>query len=371
MIAQRAARTPVLALVMTIALALILCGCKGDDTPDASSALPAGSSKSNTEPAPPAENTPDAAPILSPLTGLVVEDEDYDGNQRPIAVVVGNRKQDRPQRGLAKAEVVYEIMEKNGTTDLMALYPASTRTPKVGPVTAAQDAFAQFAIAQNAIFTHTGGTVYTENLLNELAYQDLDGVYLGRTAFTFDNERTHPRPGGKLNEACWFTDKRLIAKGIKKAGVTATAEMTPLFRFTPDAPAPSRDAEEIKIVFPKAKSGFLYNADAGIYTKMLGKKAHADENGKTLTFNNVLLLNCTTADKEGDAHNLDYDLRGGEGYYFNAGNVQKITWRKGGPQDPLKLYDARNNELAIQTGTSYIGLLNQDTELSYGQYTAE
>lgn len=371
MIAQRAARTLFLASVLVVALTLIFCGCNGDSDPapapdnSATSRSAISSEEQKAE-----EKKTTALPALSPLTGLAVG-KDYQSDLRPYAVVVGNSKQDRPQRGLSRAEVLFEIMEKDGTTDLMALYSSRAKVPTVGPVTAAQDAFAQFAVSVNAIFTHIGGTAYTGNLLNELGYQDIDGIYLGTTAFVFDHERSLPRPGGKLNESCWFTNKKLLKNGVKAAEIGTKADSQPMFTFTQAVPKPSKDAQEIKITFPAAKSGFLYSEEVGQYTKMLDKKAHTDENGNTLTFNNVILLNCTTTGKEGDDQNLDYDLRGGTGYYFNAGNVQMITWRKGAPTEPLQMFNEHGGALEVQAGQSYIGLLNQDTKLTYGRYNAE
>ena len=49
--------------------------------------------------------------------------------------------------------------------------------------------------------------VYAANLLNTLAYQDLDGYHVGKTAFAFDQGR---QDAGYREENCWYTTGELI-----------------------------------------------------------------------------------------------------------------------------------------------------------------
>ena len=52
--------------------------------------------------------------------------------------------------------------------------------------------------------------VYAANLLNTLAYQDLDGYHVGKTAFAFDQGR---QDAGYCEENCWYTTGELIRNG--------------------------------------------------------------------------------------------------------------------------------------------------------------
>ena len=58
---------------------------------------------------------------------------------------------------------------------------------------------------------------------------------------------------------------------------------------------------------------------------------------------------------------VDMDLSGGEGFYISNGTYETITWKKGNtPSNPLKLYDKNGNELVLNAGKSWIGLLPEN-----------
>ncbi|MDL2254199.1 DUF3048 domain-containing protein, partial [Ruminococcaceae bacterium OttesenSCG-928-I18] len=114
------------------------------------------------------------AGALNPLTGNPAIEGAVEG-QRPVAVMVANTQQSLPQRGLAGCDVLLETVAEGGITQLMAMYGDFRMVPQVGPVRSAPDQFVQFAIPSNAIFAHIGATNYAKNLLNVLAYQDVDG----------------------------------------------------------------------------------------------------------------------------------------------------------------------------------------------------
>ena len=68
-------------------------------------------------------------------------------------------------------------------------------------------------------------------------------------------------------------------------------------------------------------------------------------------------MNVSTIAGDGSGR-VDMDLSGGEGFYISNGTYETITWKKGNtPSNPLKLYDKNGNELVLNAGKSWIGLL--------------
>ena len=57
----------------------------------------------------------------------------FNGNDRPIAVMIDNHNLAWPQAGLNKAYLVYEIVVEGGETRLMALFKG-VDVDKIGPV---------------------------------------------------------------------------------------------------------------------------------------------------------------------------------------------------------------------------------------------
>ncbi len=90
-------------------------------------------------------------------------------------------------------------MTEGGTASLMALYADVDSISRVGPVGPGRDLLLQAALPLNAVPVHIDKNIYAANLLNTLAYQDLDGYHVGKTAFAFDQSRQGRRlPRGKL-----------------------------------------------------------------------------------------------------------------------------------------------------------------------------
>ena len=103
---------------LMLALALSLALFAGGGGKDSSSA--GSSSKAEVVP------TPEPVVEIQPLTGEE-QDESYIAS-RPVAIMINNRADSRPARGLSEADVLYEIaFESAGTKKLMATYARLTR----------------------------------------------------------------------------------------------------------------------------------------------------------------------------------------------------------------------------------------------------
>ena len=209
---------------------LLLGGCSGQQaaaTPE-QAATPS--------PAATAEPTPVPAPAGNPLTGL--DDADYTG-KRPVAVMLRTLDGAQPQWGIASADVLIEGVTEGNTAGLMALFADVDRISKVGPVGPGRDLFLQAALPLNAMPVSIDKNVYAANLLNTLAYQDLDGYHVGKTAFAFDQGR---QDAGYREENCWYTTGELIRNGAASYGTALEGSNTPLFRLARGRRLPPRTA---------------------------------------------------------------------------------------------------------------------------------
>ena len=75
---------------------------------------------------------------------------------------------DRPQWGIASADVLIEGVTEGNTAGLMALFADVDRISKVGPVGPGRDLFLQAALPLNAMPVSIDKNVYAANLLNTL-----------------------------------------------------------------------------------------------------------------------------------------------------------------------------------------------------------
>jgi hypothetical protein len=82
-------------------------------------------------------------PKLKPaINGALADPEIAD--RRPLAVMVENHPDARPQSGLADADMVYEALAEGGITRFMAVYQTG-KSKNIGPVRSARTYYAEIA----------------------------------------------------------------------------------------------------------------------------------------------------------------------------------------------------------------------------------
>ena len=295
--------------------ALLLGGCARQDTATATPEQAATPTPEVT-----AESTPEPAVGLStnPLTGL--DDADYTG-KRPVAVMLRTLDGAQPQWGIASADVLIEGVTEGNTAGLMALFADVDRIGKVGPVGPGRDLFLQAALPLNAMPVSIDKNVYAANLLNTLAYQDLDGYHVGKTAFAFDQGR---QDAGYREENCWYTTGELIRNGAASYGTALEGSNTPLFRFgTREEVAPeNRSGMSLTVTFSKSDSEQLnYNTGTGLYEKLNadGSPMTDADNGQQAAFTNVFVLYASSGIKD-DGYTRQYDMTGGTQWTWKFGS---------------------------------------------------
>ena len=100
-----------------------------------------------------------------PLNGelYTAEEKAIWSGRRPLAVVIENHADSRPQSGLGMADVVYEAVAEGGITRFMAIFycaaAASNTNYDVGPVRSARTYFLDLAseYADYPLYAHVGG----------------------------------------------------------------------------------------------------------------------------------------------------------------------------------------------------------------------
>ncbi len=345
----------VLAIFIATLLCLTLAACTAGQPTQFTPTIPLPGEEGESA-APVALEPLPKAGLANPFTGQPLAEGGAEG-QRPVAVIVANDLQSLPQRGLAASDVLIEAPNERGTTTMMALYGDSRAVPQVGPVRDVNDQLLQFALPSSAIIAHIGGTLYAKNLLNVLAYQDVNGEYLGTTCFSYDVARRTAAGGDKRNENNWFTDGNLIMAGAGIVGINPLGEVNQFFRFAEgDRPLGESAYDVIAYFKEDYVAAFHYDPTLNQYLMARNTGAQADEDGTPVYRSNVLLLGVNIGLKA-DGVFPEFDLTGGAGLYYNGGQGYNIQWRKGGPTEPLRLFGPDGAELLLQKSNTYIGLL--------------
>ena len=361
------------ALLLCLALSLTaLAGCGGGGN-DEGGSQPAA--------APPAPTATPEPYDPNPLTGEA-KGSDYVA-VRPVAIMINNIAQARPQRGINDADVLYEIMVEGGITRFMGLFNNYEALGDVGPVRSARDQFFRLVMPFQPLYVHIGRSGITQQYIDDTEYGDLNLDGNGFDDLIY-------RDQGRLNqgysyEHTAFTTGERLKSYVDWKDVDMSRDLSsPIFDFV-DYREPARslsgdDALSVGIVHSNSyRTYFDYDVTSNKYRMsqyswtLGGVRDTVDENtGEQTCFDNVIVLftEITTYPYPGgnldangndkgdpDYKKVDYDF-GGVGYYINGGKAEKIRWEKGPIQYALLLTDEAGNSLKVNRGKSYVAVVS-------------
>ncbi len=307
--------------------------------------------------------------VQNPLTGVMYTKEESAvwSVERPLAVMVNNHPDARPQAGLDKADVVYEIVAEGGITRFLAFF--LTKTPeKVGPIRSTREYYLVLVKELgDAMLMHIG---WSPQALEAIESWPVRSLGRGGAPFYRDNprdvaiEHTAYADGAELRktgiELGWEGNKIFDSWKFKddKAGYT-------------DSPL----ANELTVDFWYAgdfTAHFQYDPATNSYLRFLGYdeadqfKPHVDlVTNEQLKFKNVIVQYATETSITGDDKNrLTYELTGsGNSLIFVDGKVIKSTWSKLDRDSRTKYYDLNGKEIEFNRGTFWISIVpDRNTE---------
>ncbi|MBQ2753516.1 MAG: DUF3048 domain-containing protein [Firmicutes bacterium] len=288
---------------------------------------------------------------INPLTGLYIDEED--ARRRAFAVVINNLPKALPQSGLGDADIFYEVLAEGGITRLVAIFQ-ELDAEKIGPVRSARDYFTYFALDNDAVFVHHGGSNTGYAAIKNRSIDNLDGMSC--QAFWRDQERFNT-PG--MYEHSSYTDGAGILASAEDYGYGLAKNDTPMFKFSEEEVFPSGEgAKDITLNFSADQiSNFVYSDVKGEYYRYQNGEAHIDElTGETIAVKNVIVQFANMFVIPGDeAGRREVELVGsGTGYYFTNGKYEPISWTKNSYSSPTKWYGADGKELELNKGKTFI-----------------
>ena len=368
-----------LVIAALLSLTVLLAACKKSG--DTISTSTAESTPATVEATPaPTELPPYEANVL---TGEP-KGADYPEGQRITAVMVNNIVAARPQRGLSKADILFEIKVEGGITRFMPVFTDYKTVGEVGPVRSGRDQFLQLLMPWNILYYHDGESIFCTQVVNVYGYS---GLNIGGKSYF--NTPTHPIVSHRNNrgrdvayEHTEFTSGKEICKAASDAKISlyAPSEGT-IFHFAdyrtdevnklPGEPS----AKKLTILHSESyRTSFSYSAFSHTYAmQMYNSSKKATENtvdeltGAQLTFENVVVCFADMDAYAGDSHDVQEVryIQGGKAYLFTRGGVQVGRWEKTYPTNPLKLYTKSGEEMTLNRGKTYFALVDEDERSNF------
>lgn len=281
--------------------------------------------------------------VRAPLSGMLV-DPDL-AARRPIAVVIENHPDARPQTGFSNASLVYETLAEGGITRCLAIFQENDS--EVGPVRSARTQFVYWASELKAIFAHAGGSDDALALIEKVDVLDFNQFSYGSN-FWRDSSRYAPHN--------LYSTTEKLREGGKKAGYSEKEDTTP-FKFKDDEKLEARpEAQNITINFSSFdfKVGYVYDKINNNYERSVGGKPHVDKlSGKQLTAKNIIVQFANVSEKSGGDAQVQA-VGSGKTKYFIGGKAFEGTWKKTGASARTKYLDEAGKEIELNAGTTWV-----------------
>ena len=264
--------------------------------------------------------------------------EIFQGDSRPIAVMIDNVGVARPQAGLNDAYIVYEIIVEGNQTRLMALFKDKDIS-KIGPIRSSRHYFLDYALENDAIYVHFGWSPKAQSDISSLKVNNINGINESSKSFWRVKDKSAP------HNVVTSTEK--ILDIAKRKGYSTTSEKDSVLNYVVDE-VELKDGETAnEVVIPYSgtyKVSYKYDEETKRYTRTYNKTTQNDGSGK----GRQNLSNIGTLD----------------GYYITNGKAIKIKCYKTARKEQTIYKDLEGKEIEVNDGNTFIQIVPIDSKIT-------
>ena len=281
---------------------------------------------------------------------------DVNSKSRPYAVMINNHPTARLYHsGLQDAYIVYELIVEGGMTRYMAVFK-DQNTAKIGSVRSARHYFLDYAMENDAYYTHWGWSPQAEGDIKTLGINNINGLIYSGTYFYRENLNVSMEHTG-------FTTMEMLNKAVDKLGYRKETNKKLLLNYTPNKVElnnmeNSQKADEVTIKYSNSVvDKYVYDEENGYYLRFVNGKEHKDyPTGKQYHFKNIITYQVSNSSIAGDDKGRqDFNNTGsGEGYYITNGYAIKIKWSKSKRDEQTKYTYLDGKEIDVSDGNTFI-----------------
>lgn len=304
---------------------------------------------------------PEPPKEASPLNGELVEKAS--ARRYPLAVVVENHPDARPQYGLSKASIVYEAITEGGITRFMAIFGPHD-ADRIGPIRSARTFFVDFASEYRAYFTHAGGNMDALQLIptSPVYNQDLLG------AASYAKRIPHD---GVDSEHTLYSDTTSLYKLAQDRKYPASGTVDQ-FTYKDDATSIQRATSTQKSITINFSSEsytvtWTYDPETNLYLRSLAGKPHTDkatnEQLKTKVFIVQTVAMRQTLTDINETSFIFSDTGSGPAVVYQDGVSINGKWKKSSQKERTHFYDSSDKEIVFNRGTMWVEVVPPGTDI--------
>ena len=285
----------------------------------------------------------------------------FNGNDRPIAVMIDNHNQAWPQAGLNKAYLVYEAIVEGGETRLMALFKGVT-VDKIGPVRSSRHYFLDYAMENDAIYAHFGWSPQAQSDITKYSIDNINGITESESTFWRVKDKSAPHNAVTSTEA--------LLKAAKAKRYKTTSDKKSVLNYTTDDVNLEDGQGATSVTIPHSTLQtvkYEYDEQNQVYKRYARKKAQTDwDTGNSITTKNIIITFCdnyTLPDSEDKGRQGLKNTGTFDGYYITNGKAIKIKCIKEARNTQTKYQDLQGNEIKVNDGNTWINICPKNAKV--------
>lgn len=376
-------------LIATVAVLLTACG-EGDNqkSPFLTDKVSSGKSEALQIPEETGESgsphivtEDDTLPPREGMRRSLLTNEWVDENvaqTRPIAVMIPNENNAKPQYSLSDASILYEANVEGRMTRLMAIYEGWEGLEKIGNVRSLRTYYAYWAFEWDAFIVHCGGPFYVDDLLAQPTTQTINEIDASdSSAFFRDESRKPPHNAYTTGQGILGVINRngysLNYRGLTEQNhfrFATKAEPNTMTQYGDEAK--SAYYIDMSGCYPLTRCYFDYNEQDGLYYRSQHLASGTDgphidaPSGKQLSFKNILVqyVDYEQLDESGYLAFQCLDNTR-DGWFFTNGKGIHVNWEKAEDYSPTRFYDDYGNEIILNTGKTMICVVEEGDNFTF------
>ena len=286
----------------------------------------------------------------------------FNGNDRPIAVMIDNHSGAWPQANLNKAYMVYEIVVEGGETRLMALFKGQN-LEKIGPVRSSRHYFLDYALENDAIYVHHGWSPQAKSDISSLGVNNINGIQESSSNFWRVKDKSAPHN--------LFTSTESILKISERKGYSKTSNKKSVLNYVPnEVEMPSTAVNATSVTIPHSNLQtvkYEYDVQNKTYKRYARNKLQTDYiTGETITTKNIIITMCdnyTLNDSENKGRQGLKNIGTFKGYYITEGKAIEIQCTKNDRDEQTVYKDLNGKEIEVNDGNTFINICPTDAKL--------
>ncbi|MBI2611262.1 DUF3048 domain-containing protein [Candidatus Gottesmanbacteria bacterium] len=330
---------------------------------------------------------------VCPLNGAkyTKKESDVYDKRRPLAVMIENSEDARPQSSLSRADIVYEALAEGWITRFMGVFYCNTpfENMPIAPVRSARTYFIDWVSEYDALYNHVGGanrlgdnaaaTDPRADALGQIdryGIKDMDEFGIGFPDCYRNPDRLDHPVATEHQMVCFSENLYKIAEKKKWTNVDedgiAWDKNFVEWKFKDDANSSEfGQVNNIKIVFSPGYTKYdvewRFDPKTDSYTRYNGGVVHTDHESKENIMAKNIIAQITKLQGPVDAngHFLYTTIGSGKAIIFQDGQSIVGTWSKPSRISRTRFFDAKGQEVSFDRGLIWIELVSDQENVTY------